>query len=185
VGVFHALFGKEYLMNRLLAAALTYAAHGWMVLPLHTPGSEGCSCGQDCGGSAGKHPRTPHGLYDASRQPDQLWRWWHRWPNANVGIRTGQISGLVILDVDVRHSGQDSLERLQSTYAPLPPTLTAQSGGGGSTSTSVIQTSRSATAPRWAGTRAWMCAPMGATLWRPHRSIEAATGMAGWTGRRP
>lgn len=118
-------------MNRLLSTALTYAARGWLVLPLHTPGAEGCSCGQDCGTSAGKHPRTPHGLYDASRQPDHLWRWWHRWPDANLAIRTGLVSGLVVLDVDSRHGGEDSLETLQATYAALPPTLTAHSGGGG------------------------------------------------------
>jgi hypothetical protein len=118
-------------MNRLLTAALTYAARGWLVLPLHTPVAEGCSCGQDCGGSQGKHPRTPHGLYDASRQPDQLWRWWHRWPDTNLAIRTGKVSGLVVLDVDTRHDGEASLETLQATYAALPPTLTAHSGGGG------------------------------------------------------
>jgi hypothetical protein len=118
-------------MNRLLTAALTYAAHGWAVLPLHTPLDQGCSCGQDCGGSAGKHPRTLHGLHDASRQPDQLWHWWRRWPEANVGIRTGKTSGLVILDVDTRHSGEDSLAALEAAYDSLPSTLTAQSGGGG------------------------------------------------------
>jgi hypothetical protein len=118
-------------MNRLLLAALTYAARGWPIVPLHTPSAEGCSCEQDCGGSVGKHPRTPHGLHDASRQPDQLWSWWHRWPDANVGIRTGRESSIVVLDVDPRHGGEDSLAALESTYEALPETLTAQSGGGG------------------------------------------------------
>src|SRR5947209_2626755 len=80
---------KEPHMIRLLGNALAYAARGWYVLPVHTPGAQGCSCGQDCGGSAGKHPRTLHGHKDASRQPDQIWQWWHRWPDANIGIRTG------------------------------------------------------------------------------------------------
>lgn len=118
-------------MNRLLTAALTYAARGWAVVPLHTPGAEGCSCSQGGCTSAGKHPRTPHGLHDASRQPDQLWRWWHRWPDANLGIRTGRESGLIVLDVDPRHGGEDSLAILEATYSPLPETLTAHSGGGG------------------------------------------------------
>jgi len=118
-------------MNRLLTTALAYAARRWLILPLHTPDAEGCSCGQDCGGSRGKHPRTPHGLYDASRQPDQLWRWWQRWPDANIGIRTGQGSSLVVLDVDVRHGGDGSLCALEALYERLPPTLTAHSGGGG------------------------------------------------------
>ncbi len=112
-------------------AALSYAARGWAVVPLHTPHLQGCSCEQDCGSSAGKHPRTRHGLKEASRSPDRIWRWWRRWPDANVGIRTGRESGLVVRDVDVRHGGDTSLEALEATYDRLPPTLTALSGGGG------------------------------------------------------
>lgn len=112
-------------------AALGYAARGWAVVPLHTPRPQGCSCEQDCGSSAGKHPRTRHGFKEASRNPDRLWRWWRRWPDANVGIRTGRESGLVVLDVDVRHGGNASLETLEATYDRLPRTLTARSGSGG------------------------------------------------------
>lgn len=112
--------------------ALSYAARGWAVLPVHTPlAQRGCSCEQDCGSSAGKHPRTRHGLKEASRNPDRIWSWWRRWPEANVGIRTGRESGLVVLDVDVRHGGEASLETLEATYDRLPRTLTAHSGGGG------------------------------------------------------
>jgi hypothetical protein len=96
-------------------AALGYAARGWAVLPVHVPLPQGCSCEQDCGASAGKHPRTRHGLKEASRNPDRIWIWWRRWPEANVGIRTGRESGLVVLDVDVRHDGEASLETLEAT----------------------------------------------------------------------
>ncbi len=112
-------------------AALGYAARGWAVLPLHVPLPQGCSCEQDCGAGAGKHPRTRHGLKEASRNPDRIWSWWRRWPEANVGIRTGRESGLVVLDVDARHDGEASLETLEATYDRLPQTLTAHSGGGG------------------------------------------------------
>jgi hypothetical protein len=81
--------------------------------------------------SVGKHPRTHHGLKEASRNPDRIWSWWRRWPEANVGIRTGQESGLVVLDLDFRHGGEASLEELEATYDRLPATLTAHSGGGG------------------------------------------------------
>ncbi len=112
-------------------AALGYAARGWLVLPVHSPRPQGCSCEQDCGSSVGKHPRTRHGLKEASRNPDRIWSWWRRWPDANVGIRTGRESGLVVLDVDARHGGDTSLESLEATYDRLPRTLTAHSGGGG------------------------------------------------------
>jgi hypothetical protein len=120
------------MTNFLLQAALASARRGWLVVPLHAPLAHGCcTCEHPCGVSAGKHPRTPHGFYDASSQADQIARWWRRWPHANVGIRTGKASGLVVLDVDARHGGETSLETLQTRYGALPPTLTASSGGGG------------------------------------------------------
>jgi bifunctional DNA primase/polymerase-like protein/primase-like protein len=48
-----------------------------------------------------------------------------------VGIHTGQASGLVVLDVDPRHGGDETLRELEAKYGPLPETPTALSGGGG------------------------------------------------------
>jgi hypothetical protein len=31
--------------------------------------------------------------------------WFQAWPDAGIGIVTGTISGLVVLDIDVRHGG--------------------------------------------------------------------------------
>ena len=31
--------------------------------------------------------------------------WWRRWPDANVGVVTGRVSGIVVLDVDPRSGG--------------------------------------------------------------------------------
>jgi hypothetical protein len=113
-----------------LDAALAYAERGWAVLPLHSPRGAGCSCSQRCG-SVGKHPRLAHGVKEASTDAALLRAWWQRWPGANVGMATGVASGLVVLDVDARHAGNASLARLQHQYQPLPPTLTAATGGGG------------------------------------------------------
>src|SRR5690606_31535964 len=52
-----------------LAAALAYAARGWPVLPLHTATATGCSCRDRACGSPAKHPRTMHGLRDATTDP--------------------------------------------------------------------------------------------------------------------
>ena len=57
--------------------------------------------------------------------------WFDRWPDANIGIVTGQISNLVVLDIDPRHGGDESLERLALRFGRLPPTLTSETGGGG------------------------------------------------------
>ena len=38
---------------QLLSAALDYAKRGWLVIPLHTPAAQGCSCGRvDCASPA-------------------------------------------------------------------------------------------------------------------------------------
>lgn len=117
--------------DRRWAAALRYAAHGWPVVPLASPAGQGCSCpaGPDCS-SIGKHPRTRDGLYDAATDPDQITRWWHQWPDANIGIVTDQASGIVVLDIDLP-DGPTSLAQLQHDHGTLPPTLTQRTGSGG------------------------------------------------------
>ncbi len=70
-----------------LDAALDYASRGWPVLPLHTARSHArCSCGRaDCS-SPGKHPRTEHGVKDATTDENTIRSWWKEHPTANVGI---------------------------------------------------------------------------------------------------
>lgn len=83
-----------------LAAALDYARRGLRVFPVFEIEDDGrCACGRDCGRDAGKHPRTRHGFKDATTNSVQITAWWSRWPNANIGVATGE--GIVVLDVDV------------------------------------------------------------------------------------
>jgi hypothetical protein len=110
----------------LSEAALRYATEfGWAVLPLHTPTpGGGCSCGPLCA-SPGKHPRTPNGVHDASKDPDVIRSWWNRWPDANIGIATGWMSGIVVVDVD-GPKGEESLHKMCGN----PPTAVALTGRG-------------------------------------------------------
>ena len=113
-------------------AALSYASRGWVVFPCHEPvRGGGCSCGRaDCASPA-KHPRTRHGLHDATTDEKTIAAWWRRWPTANVALRTGAASDLVVVDVDPAHGGDASLARVAAEHGPLPPTLTVATGGGG------------------------------------------------------
>lgn len=127
-----------------LDAALYYAsALGWSVFPLHTARAGVCSC-PDPGGpddkpggarctSKGKHPRTEKGLHDASKDAAQIRAWWRRWPDAQVGVVTGEASGFVVLDVDVSKGrlGRESLARLEAENGALPTTSTSITGSGG------------------------------------------------------
>lgn len=100
------------------------------MLPCHAPRAGGCSCRQlDCG-SPGKHPRTRQGLRNATSDPALIREWWQRWPTANLGIRTGAVSGLVVIDVDPDHGGLDTMRSLAAEHA-IPKGLRVRTGSGG------------------------------------------------------
>jgi putative DNA primase/helicase len=106
----------------------------WQIFPLHTPNPANglCTCGNPkCGNNAGKHPRTANGFLNSSSSPDQIRQWWTRWSNANIGVCTGKINHICVLDVDPRHDGDKSLKNLELKYGKLPSTFTVRTGGGG------------------------------------------------------
>lgn len=116
--------------STMQAAALEYAERDWYVFPCHLIDGGRCSCGSaDCT-SPGKHPRTARGFKDASIDPKQIRSWWVRWPEANIGIATGAVSGFIVLDVD-GPAGKESLAALELEHGELPETVAANTGGGG------------------------------------------------------
>lgn len=94
-------------------AALDYAGRGWAVFPC-----------------ARKVPRTGHGVRDATTNPTVIAGWWERWPETNVGIATGAVSGLFALDVD-GEPGADSLADLEREQGALPRTRSVTTPSGG------------------------------------------------------
>lgn len=112
-------------------AALAFAERGWPVLPLYEPwpGRPGaCTCGNPWCPNVGKHPRVEGGFKSATTDPDQIEEWWTKSPQANVGIATG--NGLLVLDVDPRNGGLESLEALKKEHGPVE-TMTVRTGSGG------------------------------------------------------
>jgi hypothetical protein len=111
----------------LLTAALAYARHGIPVLPVHTPAGGGrCSCRRSTCDRTGKHPRLPHGLTEASTDPRRIEMWWARWPDANVGLRTGVV--MDVADIDSAE-GWHGLRHLLGGAMPAGPQV--RTGGGG------------------------------------------------------
>jgi hypothetical protein len=49
----------------------------------------------------------------------------------SIGVVTGEASGIIVLDVDTRHGGDDSLHELESKFGPLPDTLRSITANGG------------------------------------------------------
>lgn len=68
---------------------------------------------------------------DVAATEKEVEEWWWRWPEANVGIVTGRVSGIVVLDVDPRSGGGSALGGLEERWGPLPATLEVRTGGGG------------------------------------------------------
>ena len=102
-----------------LRFALEYARRGWSVLPL-APRSKVPAV------------RGGRGVHDATRDSEQLVRWWTALPSAGVAVACGRPSaGLIVLDVDPRNGGDESLHDLQGLHGGLPPTPRVLTGGGG------------------------------------------------------
>jgi len=125
------------MTNSVHAHALRFGELGLAVLPLHRPversGSRVCSCGKANCPSPAKHPvgkLVPCGLLDASRDPQRIASWFGREP-WNIGIATGAASGIVVVDIDPRHGGDETIAKLEVAHGRLPLTWRFLSGGGG------------------------------------------------------
>lgn len=75
----------------------------------------------------GKTPLTTHGFKDATRHIEQIRAWWTEWPEANIGIPTGQAEhggcGYDVLDID----GPDGIRAWATIrHAQCPPNCCAQ-----------------------------------------------------------
>ena len=78
-----------------------------------------------------KEPLTRHGFKDATNDPHTVETLWRRWPQANIAMPTGRISGTSVVDVDPRNGGDCSLENLVARYGSLPDTARQNTGDGG------------------------------------------------------
>lgn len=101
-----------------LEHALQYAALGWRVIPIE-PGF--------------KFPRGVDAWQDkATTDTARIRRHWgDRKPDDGIGIATGPGSGIVAIDIDSYHGGDEGWADLLATYGPAPETVEAVTGGGG------------------------------------------------------
>lgn len=103
--------------DSMSGAARRYAQLGWSVIPIR---------------ARGKRPLVPWvELQQRRAAAAEFERWFRQWPDANVGIVTGRISGLVVIDVDPVHGGSASLDAIVREHGPLPSGVEAVTGGGG------------------------------------------------------
>ncbi len=117
------------MSSTLCNTAIGYADLNWCVLPLYSICDGRCTCGAvDCA-SPGKHPHAryaPHGVKDATQDSKLIRGWLTDSSIVNLGVRTGEVSGIIVIDVDDRHGGFESLKQV----GPLPGTAVVQTGNG-------------------------------------------------------
>ena len=76
-----------------------------------------------------KHPAFPGSFKNATTNPATIHRWWLARPDYNIGVATGIVSGLWVLDADGA-IGTTALAELEAKYGPLPDTLISVTSEG-------------------------------------------------------
>lgn len=111
--------------------ALYYARLGWQVFPLHSIRDvDQCTCGNSGCTSKGKHPLTHDGFKSATDDEGQIRAWWAAHPHANIGIATGSVSNMWVLDIDKRDGGCETWASLVAQHDPHD-TCAQRTGSGG------------------------------------------------------
>jgi hypothetical protein len=115
----------------MLEEALHYESMGLSVIPVHSIRDGRCSCGSARCKSPGKHPRIAWRSAQSRKMTEEGIRaYWDENPDCNVGIVTGPISGIMIVDID-GEIGLRSLEEVGMGIDDLPATPSVKTGGGG------------------------------------------------------
>jgi hypothetical protein len=88
-------------------AAQAYTSIGLRVMILHratnTRPVPSCTCWEKSAcDSVGKHPRLKNWQKKATSDAEIVDQWFKDWPSSNVGIVTGEDSGVVCLDIDLK-----------------------------------------------------------------------------------
>lgn len=114
-------------MNTVLAAAVSYATKfGWHIFPQHPDKPDSFKAKRFSNGAP----------WGATNDPKRVAHDFACWPQARIGVRTGSISGVVVVDTDTiagghAHDGEPELIKLAAKHGgDLPETLTGISSSG-------------------------------------------------------
>jgi putative DNA primase/helicase len=142
ISAFDLTSAEDGRRKELLQAAVGYAGHGWLVVPVWWLDPNGhCHCprGEECPSPA-KHPVFNDWPHVATYDRELVASWWRpqpeglaqNWfPRANIGIVTGRSSGIFVLDEDTYAGGEQTLGAYERRHGPMPATRVHQTSRGG------------------------------------------------------
>jgi hypothetical protein len=100
-----------------LEVILAYREAGWSIVPAAIEG---------------KRALVPWRHWQqVAAGPEQLAEWQRRYPRCNWAVITGQLSGVVVIDIDVRHRGDRALAELEQIHGDLPWLAVVETPSGG------------------------------------------------------
>jgi hypothetical protein len=106
-------------MRAILAAALAYASHGLAVFPARPD--------KKCSYKSAEY--SDGRKWGATSDPAEIHRDFTHWPDARIGIPTGAVNRIVVVEIDTMAGhgidGAASLTQLEAKHGALPNTLTA------------------------------------------------------------
>lgn len=103
-----------------------YASQSWSLIPCYGIADGACSCGKPHSGrnDAGKHPVITDWNNESTGDPTKLQEWFGGKSINNIGLNC-RASGLVVIDIDPRNGGDESLSKLEDILGENFP-VTAQ-----------------------------------------------------------
>jgi RecA-family ATPase len=106
---------RPALTDTPLDYALRYAALGWYVIPVRRD----------------KKPLDGYGLNSATNDPALIRKiWGTQHPDANIAVHCEK-SGLVVLDIDPRNGGEESLAQFEAEHGVVHTNASSLTQGGG------------------------------------------------------
>jgi hypothetical protein len=108
-------------MSKFHEAANLYIALGWKVFPLAAATKVPAISKREGG----------QGFKDATDDPAIIADWAQRFPDANIAVATGKMSGITVIDVDKRNDGFATLSKLARERLMFPACPEEETGNGG------------------------------------------------------
>jgi hypothetical protein len=103
---------QQNRLEELIVYAEFYHDAGFSVIPLQ---------------ARGKQPLIPWQEYQNKQATlEEIHEWFNQWKDANIGIITGRISNIIVLDID----GEEGWNTIKENNLQIPPTWKVQTGKG-------------------------------------------------------